>query len=236
LFSGCEFGQNDEWSEQRGLDWWLLDYDEHRGVFRTVQDLNREYRKRPALWQQDTSGAGFSWLAADDADHNVFAFVRWSLDGTPLVCIVNFAGVPWEGYTLALPLSAEKAPVWDEVLNTDADRYGGSGVGNLGTVTAIGEEWAGWPARAVLRVPPLGALWLVPRQLPQYVEDVEGVGEELEPREHDREEEGSVAVVEILEPDELVAAEPPMPSETELERGATASGLDPESALLDDPE
>jgi 1,4-alpha-glucan branching enzyme len=252
LFSGCEFAQNDEWSEQRGLDWWLLDYGEHRGVFRTVEDLNREYRKRPALWQQDNSGAGFSWLVADDTDHNVFAFVRWSLDGTPLVCIVNFAGVPWEGYTLALPLSVEKAPIWDEVLNTDADRYGGSGVGNLGSVTAIGEEWGGWPARAVLRVPPLGALWLVPRQLPQYVEDVEGVGEGLEPREHEREEEGVVAVVEILEaeepdidelaepephaPEPVAAAEPSLPSETALERGATASRLDPESALLDDPE
>jgi 1,4-alpha-glucan branching enzyme len=180
LFSGCEFGQNDEWSEQRGLDWWLLDHAEHRGVFRLVQDLNAAYRDRPALWQQDTSGSGFSWLAADDSDHNVFAFVRWAKDGTPLVCVANFAGVPWEGYTLPLPLPAEKAPLWDELVNTDAEQYGGSGVGNFGTVTAVGEEWGGWPARAVLRVPPLGALWLAPRPLPERVEDVEGVGEDVE--------------------------------------------------------
>jgi 1,4-alpha-glucan branching enzyme len=183
LFSGCEFAQNDEWSEQRGLDWWLLDHAEHRGVFRLVQGLNAAYRERPALWEQDTSGAGFSWLAADDADHNVFAFVRWALDGTPLVCIANFAGVPWEAYTVALPLPVDKAPVWDEVVNTDAEQYGGSGVGNFGAVTAIGEEWGGWPSRAVLRVPPLGALWLAPRPVPKRVEDVEGVGEDTEPPE-----------------------------------------------------
>ena len=185
LFSGCEFAQNDEWSEQRGLDWWLLDHPEHRGVFRLVQDLNAAYRDRPALWQQDTSGSGFSWLAADDADHNVFAFVRWAKDGTPLVCVANFAGVPWEGYTLPLPLSADKAPLWDELVNTDAHQYGGSGVGNFGTVTAIGEEWGGWPARAVLRVPPLGAVWLAPRPLPERVDDVEGVGEVNGPLEDD---------------------------------------------------
>jgi len=177
LFSGCEFGQNDEWSEQRGLDWWLLDHGEHRGVFRLVQDLNAAYRDRPALWEQDTSGSGFSWLAADDADHNVFAFVRWAKDGTPLVCVANFAGVPWESYTLPLPLPADKAPLWDELVNTDAHHYGGSGVGNFGTVTAIGEDWGGWPAHAVLRVPPLGAVWLAPRPLPERFEDVEGVGE-----------------------------------------------------------
>jgi 1,4-alpha-glucan branching enzyme len=163
LFSGCEFAQDAEWSEQGGLDWWLLDDAGHRGVFRTVQDLNAAYAARPALWEQDASSAGFSWLAANDADRNVFAFVRWALDGTPLVCVVNFAGVPWEDYSLPLPLDAQRAPVWDEVLNTDAEAYGGSGVGNFGRVFAVPEGQDGWPARAMLRVPPLGALWLVPR-------------------------------------------------------------------------
>jgi 1,4-alpha-glucan branching enzyme len=186
LFSGCEFAQDAEWSEQGGLDWWLLDRPEHRGVFRLVQDLNAAYRGRPALWEQDTSGSGFSWLAANDADRNVFAFVRWSFDGTPLVCIVNFAGVPWEGYSLALPWGTDRAQVWDEVLNTDAEQYGGSGVGNLGRVDAIGEGQDGWPARAWIRVPPLGALWLAPRPLEDEDsgaaedEGAEGAAPELE--------------------------------------------------------
>jgi 1,4-alpha-glucan branching enzyme len=165
LFSGCEFAQEGEWSEQEGLEWWRLDDPAHRGVFRLVQDLNTRYRERPALWEQDTSPSGFSWLAGDDGQHNVFAFARWAFDGTPLVCVVNFAGVPWEDYTLALPLPADRAVVWDEVLNTDATMYGGSGVGNYGSVSAVDEGWNGWPARTVLRLPPLGAIWLTPRLL-----------------------------------------------------------------------
>src|SRR6185437_8308491 len=126
------------------------------------------------MWEQDTSGNGFSWLAANDAEHNVFAFVRWAHDGRPLVCVVNFAGVPWEGYSLPLPLSTERAQVWSEVLNTDAEQYGGSGVGNFGQVYAIDEGQDGWPARAVLRLPPLGALWLEPQPLEETaaLEDV----------------------------------------------------------------
>ena len=162
LFSGCEFAQDAEWSEQHGLDWWLLDQPEHRGVFRTVQDLNSTYIGHPALWEQDHTPDGFSWLAVDDADHNVFAFVRWSLDGEPLVCVVNFAAIPWEDYHLPLPLPADVAPRWAELLNTDAEQYGGSGVGNFGSVTALPEPWSYQPAHTVLRLPPLGALWLTP--------------------------------------------------------------------------
>ena len=165
LFSGCEFAQDAEWSEQHGLDWWLLDYPEHRGVFRTVQDLNFNYTKQPALWEQDHTPAGFEWLVVDDSDHNVFAFVRWSLDGTPLVCVVNFAAVPWEDYHLPLPLSAEDAPRWSELLNTDAEQYGGSGVGNFGTVHSRHQPWSGRPAHTSLRLPPLGTLWLVPERV-----------------------------------------------------------------------
>jgi 1,4-alpha-glucan branching enzyme len=173
LFSGCEFAQDAEWSEQHGLDWWLLDYPEHRGVFRTVQDLNRNYAKQPALWEQDHVPGGFEWLIVDDSDHNVFAFVRWSAQGRPLVCVVNFAAVPWNDYHLPLPLSAEQAPRWTELLNTDAEQYGGSGVGNFGTVNARAESWSGRPANAVLRLPPLGTLWLVPERADEPVSERE---------------------------------------------------------------
>jgi 1,4-alpha-glucan branching enzyme len=162
LFSGGEFAQDAEWSEQHGLDWWLLEHAEHRGVFRAVQDLNAAYRARPALWQQDFSPSGFAWLASDDADHNVFAFVRWSLDGVPLVCVANFAGVPWDDYRLPLPWAASRAREWREVLNTDAEQYGGSGVGNFGSVPVHDEPMWGQPAHTVLRLPPLGVLWLEP--------------------------------------------------------------------------
>jgi 1,4-alpha-glucan branching enzyme len=156
LFMGSEFGQPSEWSESRGLDWWLLDDAGHRGVQRLVGDLNRVYRASPALWSQDTDPAGFAWIDANDSDNNTFSFLRWGSDGSVLACVVNFAAVPHEGYRLGLP----RPGLWEESLNTDADLYAGSGVGNLGAVIATTSPWHGQPYSATLRVPPLGALWL----------------------------------------------------------------------------
>jgi 1,4-alpha-glucan branching enzyme len=155
LFMGAEFGQESEWAESRELDWWLLDHPEHRGLQALVRDLNRTYRDTPALWALDHEPAGFGWIDADDTSRNVYSFVRRSPDAE-LVCVANFSAVPHEGYRVGLPV----AGVWDEVLNTDAEVYSGSGVGNLGTVTAVMGEHGGWPAYADLRVPPLGTLWL----------------------------------------------------------------------------
>ena len=156
LFMGQEFAQGGEWSEGRSLDWWLLDSPDHRGVARLVTDLNRVYRETPALWSQDTDQAGFGWIDADDVGGNVYSFLRYGSDGSILACVANFSPVPHEQYVLGLP----KAGRWDEVVNTDADVYFGSGVGNFGGVTAGDEPSHGHPASARLRVPPLGALWL----------------------------------------------------------------------------
>jgi 1,4-alpha-glucan branching enzyme len=156
LFMGGEFGQGTEWSDSRSLDWWLLEDPLHSGLQRLVGDLNRVYRSAPALWTQDTSPAGFSWIDANDAGNNTFSFLRRGDDGSVLACVVNFSGRPLEGYRLGLPRPGR----WDEVVNTDSADYGGSGVGNLGSVTAEVQPWHGQPASAPLRVPPLGALWL----------------------------------------------------------------------------
>src|SRR5215468_184903 len=156
LFMGGEFGQEAEWSDGRELDWWLLDNADNRGIQRLVTDLNRLYRECRALWSQDYSPDGFGWIDANDASNNVFSFLRHGDDGSVLACVVNFAGLPHEGYQLGLP----QAGVWDEVLNTDAETYCGSGVGNLGQVLADQPPWHGQPHSAVLRVPPLGTLWL----------------------------------------------------------------------------
>jgi len=160
LFMGSEFGQPSEWSEARGLDWWILDQPVHQGLSRLVGQLNRLYRDNGALWEQDNSEAGFEWLEAGDAEHNVVAFLRWSRDGKPIAAIVNFSGNPVGPYRIGLPFAGE----WEELLNTDAADFGGSGVGNLGSVTATGQPWAGHPASAELTLPPLGALWLALRR------------------------------------------------------------------------
>ena len=156
LFMGSEFAQESEWSEQRSLDWWLLDLPDHRGVALLVKELNEVYRATPALWSQDVHAAGFSWIDANDSAGSVFSFLRYATDGSAVACVSNFAGVPHEGYRLGLPWAGE----WREVLNTDAPDFLGSGVGNLGRVEASADGWHGQPASALLRLPPLGTVWL----------------------------------------------------------------------------
>ena len=164
LFMGSEFAQDSEWSEERSLDWWLLDYAEHSTVQRLVRDLNAIYRRSPALWQTDPDPEAFRWIDANDANNNTFSFLRRAPDGSLLACIANFAGVTHEDYRLGLPRTGR----WDEVLNTDAEFYNGSGVGNLGAVEAADTPWHGLPASTVLRVPPLGTVWLAaPAEMPE---------------------------------------------------------------------
>ncbi len=159
LFMGQEFGQPAEWSEERGLEWWILDQPAHRGLQSFVRQLNRVYRDEPALWQKDHDPAGFSWLVGDDASSNVIAFLRWANDGTPIAVIVNFSGTPVDSYRIGLP----HAGTWVELLNSDAAEFGGSGVGNLGAVSASAQPHAGQPAMATVTIPPLAALWLAPK-------------------------------------------------------------------------
>jgi 1,4-alpha-glucan branching enzyme len=156
LFMGQEFAQESEWSEQRSLDWWLLDLPDHRGVALTVKELNEVYKQTPALFTQDHDAAGFAWIDANDSTGNVFSFLRFGTDGSAVACISNFAGLPHEGYRLGLPW----AGTWREIVNTDAAAYFGSGVGNQGGVEARDEGWHGQPASTLLRVPPLGTMWL----------------------------------------------------------------------------
>ena len=156
LFMGQEFAQESEWSEQRSLDWWLLDLPDHRGVALLLKELNAVYRASSALWSQDHEPAGFAWIDANDANGNVLSFLRYGTDGSAVACISNFAGMPHEDYRLGLPWPGR----WREVVNTDAEAYSGSGVGNFGGVTASTDGWHGQPASALLRLPPLSTVWL----------------------------------------------------------------------------
>jgi 1,4-alpha-glucan branching enzyme len=159
LFMGSELGDEREWSEQRGLNWDLLQDPAHSGVQRLLRDLNAAYRATPALWSQDAAPEGFRWITAEDSANNTFSFIRFAVDGSALVCVVNFAAVPHENYRIGLPSGG----AWAEVINTDADVYGGSGVGNLGSVSTEDIQSHGLPVSASLRVPPLGGLWLRPQ-------------------------------------------------------------------------
>ena len=159
LFMGGELGEWEEWNHNGSLHWNLLEYAEHEGVQALVRDLNRIYRKTPALWEFDFEPAGFRWLDPNDAPNNVFAFVRFDAKGGgPLVCVLNLSPVPRQAYRVGLPAGGS----WREVLNTDSSRYGGSGVGNPGAVAAETTPWHDQPFSAAVTLPPLAGVWLQP--------------------------------------------------------------------------
>lgn len=155
LFMGQEFAQWSEWSEERALDWNLLQYRMHEGMRRLVRDLNFTYRSKPALHARDCEGDGFEWLVVDDFENSVFAWLRKAPGEKPVAVITNFTPVYRENYTLRLPAEGR----WREILNTDADIYGGSGKGNGGRVQAVN---AGGGVQAIITLPPLATIMLEP--------------------------------------------------------------------------
>ncbi|MFJ6292294.1 1,4-alpha-glucan branching enzyme [Streptomyces griseoviridis] len=165
LFMGQEFAQGAEWSEAHGPDWWLLDpaYGaevDHRGVRDLVRDLNTLYTATPALWQRDTDPSGFQWITGDAADDNVFAYLRLDAAGDPLLAVCHFSPVVRHDYRVGVP---DTVAGWREVLNTDAERYGGSGVTTgSGTLTPRPRGAHGRPASLRLTLPPLATVWLRP--------------------------------------------------------------------------
>ncbi len=159
LFMSAEFGQWSEWAHDRALDWHLVDYPEHRGVQRLVQDLGARYRETAALWERDNSPEGFHWIDAGNAEQNVLSFARFDGHGRPgLVCVANFSPNTYFGFRVGVPVAGR----WREVLNTDSELYGGSNQGNLGGVEAGPDGWHGQPCSVTMTVPPLGVVWLVP--------------------------------------------------------------------------
>ncbi|MCW3008376.1 MAG: glgB [Solirubrobacterales bacterium] len=162
LFMGGEFAQEAEWSQERSLDWHLLEDAGHGGVQNLVRELNTVYRAQPALWERDFEGAGFYWIDPNDADNNIVVFARVGLDPakTVLVVAANLSPVPRQGHRVGLP----KPGRWLEALNTDAAAHGGSNFGNGGSVQAEAIPWMGQPYSAEVNLPPLGVIWLVPAE------------------------------------------------------------------------
>jgi 1,4-alpha-glucan branching enzyme len=158
LFMGCEFGQWREWNHDQQLDWYLLQYSEHKGVQKLVGDLNRLYREEPALHEQDDAPQGFQWLIGDDAVNSVYAFMRWSKDGRPVLVVANFTPVPREAYRIGVPFAGR----WTEVINSDSATYAGSNYGNSGGAFTEDEPSHGQALSLVLNLPPLAVLMLRP--------------------------------------------------------------------------
>ena len=137
----CEIGQGSEWNHDAAVSWWLLDDPLHRGLQSLVGDINRAYTAEPALHATDNDPSAFAWMIADDADNSVYAFVRSRGDDRVLVVVQHDAGSA-DG----LPGRRAGAGIWRELLNSDADIYGGSNAGNGGSVQTR-EEPAGGQGR-----------------------------------------------------------------------------------------
>jgi 1,4-alpha-glucan branching enzyme len=157
LFMGQEFGQRREWSETQSLDWNLLEHESHRGIQRLVQDLNRLMTLEPALHEVDFEWQGFEWIDANDSDNSVFSFIRRGKNPDDMIVVIlNATPVVRYGYLVGVP----RAGNYEEILNTDAEIYGGSNVGNLGGMNAGDRAWQGRQHSLALTLPPLGAVFL----------------------------------------------------------------------------
>ena len=156
LFMGQEFGQTGEWNFNTSLDWHLLQFEVHKGLQTFVRDLNRVYKSTPALYARDCEGEGFRWIVADDRDQSCIVWARMGgPDDAPVIVACNFTPVPRHNYRIGLPREGR----WNEILNSDAVVYAGSGTGNMGGVKTTATPMHGLPFSAEVSLPPLGCVY-----------------------------------------------------------------------------
>ena len=159
LFMGGDFAQWNEWSHEGSLDWHLTQQPGHSGMQELVAALNRHYREQPALHELDCDPGGFEWIDANDSDNSVLLFLRRARDPRDQVVVaLSFTPVVRENYRVGVSVPGR----WNEILNSDAIEYGGSGQGNLGGVDASPVPFHGRPHSINLRLPPLGGIYLKP--------------------------------------------------------------------------
>jgi 1,4-alpha-glucan branching enzyme len=157
LFMGGEFGQVGEWNHDQSLEWHLLEEPLHQGLQHWVRDLNAIYRVEPALHELDCDPSGFRWIDPNDADQSVATYLRWGKsDGQALLVACNFTPIPRHNYRIGVPWEG----FWQEILNSDARLYGGSGQGNLGGVETSPVACHGYPQSVNATLPPLAAIVL----------------------------------------------------------------------------
>ena len=160
VFMGSDFGDPNEWDHDTGLPWHLLDEPAHDGVARWVADLNAAYRTEPALHCSDDRPVWFRWLDVDNVDESTVSFVRYADNARPVLVVSNFTPQVWSARRLGVP----EMGVWTELLNSDAEIYGGSGVGNLGAVEAEATPCHGYDQSITVNVPPLATVVFVPQR------------------------------------------------------------------------
>ncbi len=153
LFMGQDFAQEREWSEERSLDWWLLDREDHQMFFAYVKELSAFYKENTALFEDDFESSGFEWISCLDADHSVIAFLRKSKKNRQVLMVVcNFTPVAYPEFTFGVPFPG----VYKEIFNSDKSKYGGSGMVNKRQKKSKAVPHDGREQSIQIQVPPLG--------------------------------------------------------------------------------
>ena len=158
LFMGCEFGQGSEWNHHQPLDWYVLDYANHKGVRDLVRDLNLLYVNSPELHYYDFDSDGFQWIDCHDNDQSIISYIRKS-KYKMFIVILNFTPIKRDKYRIGVPHAGE----YKEIINSDSSYYGGTNVGNSESVSAENTSWMGFPYSLELTLPPLGGIILRPK-------------------------------------------------------------------------
>ncbi|MFT5891010.1 MAG: 1,4-alpha-glucan branching enzyme, partial [Dokdonia sp.] len=157
LFMGSEFGQGTEWNFEEQLDWYVLQYDTHKGVQKTVADLNHLYRTVPALYEKQFEPEGFEWVAHDDSENAVLSYIRrGSSPDTLVIGVFNMTPVPRKAYRIGVPSKGSLR----EIFNSDATQYGGTGTYHNKKMTVSKTPWNGKTHSAEIMVPPLAGIVL----------------------------------------------------------------------------
>ncbi len=153
-FMGNEFAQDQEWNVNHELNWSLLAHKQHREVQAVTRDLNKLYNNTPALHQLDFSPEGFAWIDCNDVEHSVISYLRRTNNQTFVIVVLNFTPVPHTNYCIGVPIAGE----YYEIFNSDSTYYGGSNMGNVGSIMTTNKPWMGLADSIDITLPPLAGV------------------------------------------------------------------------------
>ena len=156
LFMGCEFAQPEEWNHNAELNWAAAEQPSHKGVQQLIRDLNALYRNTPSLYRADCMGEGFQWISNDPAQSTIVYLRKGDKNDLPVLILCNFTPVERVNFRAGVPQGGS----WEEVLNTDAEIYGGENRGNLGGVSTQEIPADGQPHSVEVTLPPLAVVVL----------------------------------------------------------------------------
>ncbi|MBR4873126.1 MAG: 1,4-alpha-glucan branching protein GlgB [Clostridia bacterium] len=153
MFMGSEIGQFREWDYKGEVEWFLLEYEAHAKLQLFFAEMNHFYLEHPALWEDDGSWDGFRWINPDDSDRSILSYKRIGKSGEELIVVVNFTPVTYENYEIGV----SQAGYYEEIINSDDERFGGKGIGNKEPLKAVKKRFREYSHTISVAVPPHGA-------------------------------------------------------------------------------